>query len=141
MSIAVRNPYEDPESTTTKWVAIFILLSLLAHAIIIAAILLITVFMPVPKMVVPTPATTTLTLTPLPPVPATPRKPIFIPTTPDANAKHKQQLIESANDHELTSKSKTARKPDSIMPEVTGKDHAPSLNTSTNVQAPQTPQV
>ena len=40
MSISVRNPYEDPESSTTKWVAIFILLSLLAHAIIIAAILL-----------------------------------------------------------------------------------------------------
>lgn len=141
MSIGVRNPYEDPESSTTKWVAIFILLSLLAHAIIIAAILLITVFMPVPKMVLPEPATTTLTLTPLPPVSSAPKKPIFIPTTPDANAKHKQQLIESANDTDLKSKSKTARKPDSIMPDVTGREHAPALNNSPNIQTPQKPEV
>ena len=42
MSITARSPYEDPESSATKWVAIFILLSLLAHAVIIATILLIT---------------------------------------------------------------------------------------------------
>jgi outer membrane biosynthesis protein TonB len=141
MSISVRNPYEDPESTTTKWVAIFILLSLLAHAIIIAIILLITVFMPVPKLVVPKPATTTLTLAPLPPAPAMPKKPIFIPTTPQPNAPHKQQLVESANDTELTSKSKTARAPESIMPDVTGKEHAPNLNESPNVRAPEKPEV
>jgi outer membrane biosynthesis protein TonB len=141
MSISVRNPYEDPESSTAKWVAIFILLSLLAHAIIIAAILLITVFMPVPKLVVPEPPSTTLTLTPPPPVPAAPSKPIFIPTTPQANAPHKVQPVESANDTELTSQSKTARAPNAIMPDITGKEHAPNLNSTPNVQAPQKPEV
>jgi outer membrane biosynthesis protein TonB len=141
MAVIVRNPYEEPESSTTKWVAIFILLSLLAHAIIIAAILLITVFMPVPKLVLPEPPSTTLTLTPLPPAPAQPKKPIFIPTTPQANAPHKIQPIESAYDTELTSKSKTARAPGSIMPDVTGKEHNPNLNNSPNVQAPQKPEV
>jgi outer membrane biosynthesis protein TonB len=141
MSITARSPYEDPESSTTKWVVIFILLSLLAHAVIIATILLITVFMPVPKMIVPEPPRTTLTLTPLPPVPATPKKPIFIPTSPDANAPHKMQPIESANDTELKSKSKKPRAPDSIMPDVIGKEHNPNLNNSPKVQAPPNPEV
>jgi outer membrane biosynthesis protein TonB len=135
MSISARHPYEDPESTTMKWVIIFVLLSLLVHAIIIAAILLITLFMPVPKFVPPQPATTTLTLTPLPPVPAAPKKPLFVPTQPDANAQHKVQPIESANDTDLKSKSKTARAPQSIMPDVTGREHAPDLNSSPNVPA------
>jgi len=141
MLMSARGPYEDPESTTTKWVVLFVLLSLLAHVVIVAALILITVFMPVPKIVPPAPSITTLTLSPLPPVPAQPKKPIFIPTTPQANAPHKQQPVESANDTELTSKSKTARAPDSIMPDVAGKEHAPNLNQSPNVPAPQTPQV
>jgi outer membrane biosynthesis protein TonB len=141
MSITARSPYEDPESSTTKWVLIFVLLSLLAHIIIIAAVLLITLFMPPPKIVVPEPTTTTLTLTPLPPAPAQKQKPIFIPTKPEANAPHKQQLVESANDHLLTSKNQTARAPTSIMPDVTGKEHAPDLNNAPNVQAPQKPEV
>jgi outer membrane biosynthesis protein TonB len=141
MSISAHNPYEEPESSTTRWVLIFVLLSLLAHAIIIAAIFLITRFMPVPKIVVPEPETTTLTLTQLPPQAAPPRKPIFIPTNPQANAQHKQQLVESANDHDLTSTSKTARNPDSIMPDVVGKEHASQFNNTPEVQAPQEPQV
>jgi len=142
MLMTARGPYEDPESTTTKWVVVFVLLSLLAHVIIIAVILLITVFMPVPK-IVPTetpPPNVTLSLM-TPPAPAKPNKPIFVPTTPDANAKHKEQPIESANDTDLKSKSKTARAPDSIMPDVIGKQNSPDLNSSPNVQAPQTPQV
>jgi outer membrane biosynthesis protein TonB len=142
MSISAHSPYEAPEpSTTTRWVAIFVLLSLLAHAIIIAVIMLITVFMPVPKLVVPVPATTTVTLAPMPPAPAIQQKPIFIPTTPQANAPHKVQPVESANDTELQSKSKTARKPDSIMPDVTGKPHSPNLNNTPNVRAPEKPEV
>jgi outer membrane biosynthesis protein TonB len=141
MSISARSPYEEPESSTTKWVIIFVLLSLLAHAVIITAILLITVFMPPPKIVVPEPTSPTINLSLLPPVPAAPKKPIFIPTTPQANVKHKQQLVESANDTELQSKSKTARAPDSILPDVTGKEHQPNLNSSPNVQTPQKPEV
>ncbi len=141
MSITVRNPYEDPESSPVRWVLIFILLSLLAHAIIFAVIILITRFMPVPKLVVPPPATTTLTITPPPPALAQPKKPIFIPTAPEANVPHKIQQVESANDHDLTSKSKVARNPESIMPDVTGKTHRADLNSSPNVQAPEKPEV
>jgi outer membrane biosynthesis protein TonB len=142
MPISLRSPYEEPESSTTmRWVALFILLSLLAHAIIIAVILLITVFMPVPKIVPLAPASPTVSLSLLPPIPTAPKKPIFIPTTPQANAPHKTQPIESANDTELQSRSKTARAPESIMPDVNGREHAPNLNTSPHVQAPQKPQV
>src|ERR1039458_9182075 len=141
MLMSTRGPYADPESTTTRWVVYFVLLSLLAHAVIIAAIILITVFMPVPKIVLPAPASPTVSLSLQPPVPATPKKPLFIPTTPDANAPHKEQPVESANDTYLKSKSKTARAPDSILPDVTGKEHKPDLNNSPNIPAPQKPEV
>jgi outer membrane biosynthesis protein TonB len=141
MSISMHTPFEEPESSTPRWVMIFILLSLLAHAIIIAAIVLITIFMPVPKIPVPQPSTTTLTLTQMPPPQAKPNKPIFIPTTPDASVKPKPEPVISANDRDLSSRSKTARKPDSIMPDVNGKEHSPDLNTSPLVQAPPKPEV
>ena len=144
MSISVHNPYDEPEqSSTTKWIVAFVLLSLLAHAILIAVILLITLFMPVPKLPAVEPPSTTLTLTPIPPeaAPQPKMKPIFIPTTPEANAPHKPQRVESANDHDLTSKSTVARAPNSIMPDVTGKDHATSLNNLPSVQTPQKQEV
>ena len=141
MSISLRNPYEDPEDSTAKWVAIFILLSLLAHAVIIAVILLITLFMPVPKHILLMPVSPTVTLSLLPPAPATPKKPLFIPTTPDANAPHKVRPVESANDTELKSKNQKARAPESIMPDITGKEHAPDLNNSPSIPGPQKPEV
>jgi outer membrane biosynthesis protein TonB len=140
MSITARSPFETPEDATAKWVAIFILLSLLAHAIIIAAILLITVVMPVPKIIPPAEAPK-LTVTLAPPPAAPQPKPIFIPTTPDANTRHQQQPVVSANDRELTSQSTVARKPTSIMPDTMGKEHAPDLNNTPNVQAPPKPVV
>jgi outer membrane biosynthesis protein TonB len=139
MSISARSPYEDREAATTRWILIFVLLSLLAHVLIVLAIVLITRFLPVPKITRPEAPEVSLSLVPNPVAP--PKKPIFIPTTPDANAKHKEEPIESANDTDLKSKSKTARAPDSIMPDVTGQEHAPHLNDSPNVQAPQKPQV
>jgi outer membrane biosynthesis protein TonB len=141
MLMTARGPYEDPESTTTKWVVIFVLLSLLAHVLIVAAILLITVFMPVPK-IVPEQRSPNVTLLLQPePVPAKAPKPHFMVTTPEPNAPHKPQLIESANDTTLKSKSKTARAPESIMPDVTGNEHAPDLNESPNIPAPPKPEV
>jgi outer membrane biosynthesis protein TonB len=140
MSMSARRPYEDTESKTLKWVAIFLLLSLLVHAIIIAAILLITLFMPVPKLAEPEQAPN-VTLSLLPPPPAKPNKPVFIPTAPDANAKHKLRPVESANDTDLKSQSKTARAPDSIMPNVDGKKNNPDLNNTANVQTPTKPEV
>jgi outer membrane biosynthesis protein TonB len=142
MSISARSPYEEPEPSTPKWVIRFILLSLLAHAIIITAILLITIFMPPPKIKVPEPSATTLTLTQVPaPAPAPPKQPIFIPTTPAANVVHKPQPVESANDRDLASKNKTARAPDSIMPDVTGKKHESDLKETPKVEAPPKPEV
>jgi len=140
--MTARGPYEDPESSNTKWLVIFVILSLLAHAILIAIIILITVFMPVPKVVQlePTNDEVTLSLLPPPPVPTPQPKTIFVPTTPDANAQHKQQPIISANDRELTSKSQNPKAPDSLMPEVDGKLHSADLNTSPLIKAPDTPQ-
>ena len=141
MSVGVHSPYEEPESTTTRWLIYFVLLSLLAHAVIIAAILLITRFMPPPKIPLPDEAGPAVTITQLPPpVPTAPPKKIFIPTTPQANVKPVPQQIESANDTALTTKSTVARNPNSIMPDVNGKEHAPDLNNTPKVEAPPKPQ-
>jgi hypothetical protein len=140
MSSLARNPYEEPESST-KWVLIFVLLSLLAHAVIITAILLITRFMPPPKIAIPEPSPTVKISLVRPPPAATTPKPLFIPTTPQPDAVHKPQRVESENDHDLTSKSTIARIPNSLMPDVAGKEHQPSLNSSPTVQTPQKPEV
>ncbi len=134
-------PYREPEDTTTRWVVIFILLSLLAHALIIIAILLVTLFTPVPKFAAgkPEDQKVTLSLIPAPAAPAP--KPIFIPTQPQQNVPHTQQPVESANDVLLQSRSKAARLPDSIMPDVEGKEHAPDMRNSPLVQAKPAPQV
>jgi outer membrane biosynthesis protein TonB len=140
--MTAQGPFREPESTTTKWVAIFVLLSLLVHAIILAIILLITVFMPVPKVEPIEPETNDVTLSVVPP-PAVPKpqpKTIFVPTQPEANAPHKQQPIVSANDHDLTSNAQVAKAPDSLMPEVDGRLHNADLNTSPLIKAPETPQ-
>jgi outer membrane biosynthesis protein TonB len=140
MALRAHSPYEEPESSTLRWVALFVLLSLLAHAILIAAILLVTFFVPVPKIAVPAPAPT-VSLSFLPPAAAPPRQNIFIPTTPQANVPHKPQLVQSANDTNLTSRSQTARDSNSIMPDIKGKPHAPDLNDSPEVQAQPKPEV
>lgn len=130
MSIRMHNPYEEPDSSANRLLLDLLLLSLLAHAVIITLILLISAFMP-PEALPHQPVSPTVSLSLV-----QPPKPIFVPTTPDADAKHKQQLIESANDTNLKSKSQKARAPDSIMPDVIGKEHAPDLNNKPNVQAP-----
>ena len=140
MPVHMHNPYEAPESSTsTRLYLDLILLSFLAHAALLTLILLIAAFMPMPAVMErkpPPPATVSLSLVPQPPA-----KPIFIPTTPDANAKHKLQQVESANDTDLKSKSKTARNPNSIMPDIDGQKHNPDLNNSPNIKAPQKPEV
>ena len=139
MSIPMRNLYEEPKSSNKRLVMDVVLLSLLAHALLITLLLLISVFMPMPKIKVPAPPqTTTLTLEQAPP-----QKPkqLFIPTPPQPDAVHKVQPVVSANDHDLTTKNQVARKPDSIMPDVTGKEHATDLNNSPQVTAPPKPEV
>ena len=115
MLMTAQGPYREPESTTTKWVIIFVMISLLAHALIIAIILLITILMPPPKIVIPKQDATNVTLSLLPPpAPKPVQKPIFIATAPDPKAQHKQQIVESANDHDLTSSAKKALNPDAV---------------------------
>ena len=141
MSISAHSPYEEPESSSTKWVLTFVLLSLLAHAVIIIALLLITIFLPPPKVTLPAPPpATTLTLESLPPAPPK-QKPLFVPTKPQANVTPTKQRIESANDTKLTSKNQVARDPNSLLPDVTGKPHSSDLNDSPAVKAPPKPEV
>lgn len=134
----MRSAFDEPKSSKSPSLLDLMLLSFLAHATLFTVILLINIFTPLPQAMLHKPASETVSLSLVPPIP---NKPIFIPTTPDANAKHKQQLVESANDHNLTSKNQTPRKPDSIMPDVTGREHENDLNNSPKVQAPQKPEV
>ena len=139
MPITMRNPYDAPEpSNNMKLFINVLLLSLLAHATLIVFFLLANVFTPIALL--PTkkePPTVSLSLVAPPPPP----KQIFVPTNPEQNAPHKVLPIISANDHDLTSQSKVARKPDSIMPDVNGKERSPDLNSSPEVQAPPKPEI
>jgi hypothetical protein len=135
MPISMHNPYDAPErSDNTKLINV-LLLSLLAHAALITLILLISIFLPTAlRPAAKAPPTVSLSLIQPPP-------PVFVPTNPEVNAPHKIQPIVSANDHDLTTQSKVARKPDTIMPDVLGKEHSPDLNTRPDVQAPPKPEV
>jgi outer membrane biosynthesis protein TonB len=141
MITTMQAPYREPEDNTLKWVIIFILLSLLAHVLIITGIVLITHFMPVPKFVPDQPKDQKVTLSLVPPPAPPPSKPIFVPTQPQLNVPHVQQPIESANDTQLQSRNQTARDATSLLPDVNGKPHAPDMRNSPEVQAPQKPQV
>jgi len=129
---------EDRETIRTRWLVTFVLLSLCAHALFILTIVIINQHIPAFKPVVPAAnPLVTLTLQPAPPQLAKP--PAFLPTAPDPNAKHVDQPIESDNDVTLKSHSKAPRTPDSVMPDVMGKDHASDLNNSPNVPTQKQP--
>jgi outer membrane biosynthesis protein TonB len=130
-------PYREPEDKTLKWVMIFVLLSLLLHAILFTALFLFSRYVPPPKFVTPPPPKENkiaLSLVPPPP------KKIFVPTEPQANMPHKEQQIISANDTQLQSRATTAHDPTSIMPEINGKPHSPDMHNSPQVKAQKTPQ-
>ena len=131
-------PYREPEDRTLKWVMIFIAISLLLHAILLTAILIISHLVPPPKLTTPEPAEAKITLTLLPPPPV-PQKKIFIPTQPQQNVPHKEQRVESANDTELRSQSQTARDSTAIMPDINGKPHAPDMRNSPAAKAQKQP--
>jgi outer membrane biosynthesis protein TonB len=133
-------PYREPEDKAVKWVILFILLSLLAHVLIISVILLITRFMPPPKFAPDEPKDSKVTLS-LVPAPAAPPKPIFVPTQQQPNVPHTQQEIESAYDTLRQSQSRVARDATSLLPDVEGKPHSPDMRNSPQVPAPPKPQV
>ena len=131
-------PYREPEDKTLKWVMIFILLSLLLHAILFTAIFLFSRYVPAPKLTTPEPPKENKIALSL--VPPPPPKKIFVPTEQQPNVPHVDQPIISANDTRLQSKAPTAHDPTSIMPEVNGKPHAPDKHNSPQVKAQKTPQ-
>ena len=135
MSSHAQTPYHDQDSTTTKWVVIFVVISLLAHALFILSVVLISRFMPVPKLTVPPPpAPVTLSLIPLP-LPPSPPKPkhVFMPTPAQASVPPKETLIESDHDTRLASQTQKARLPDALMPDIVSHDtHPAQLNASPN---------
>ncbi len=121
---------EDQDSIPTKWIVLFVVLSLLAHAVLLFALVFLSKHIPEPNLEPEKSPTVALHLIPPPPAVPTP-KPIFMPTPDQKNTKHKDSLVQSDHDTVLASKSKTSRKPDSIMPDVVSKDtHATSLDSS-----------
>ncbi len=133
--------YEQEDSAAPKWILIFILLSLLAHAVVIAIILLLSHFVPAPKLEAPPvkPPSTTMSL--IPPPAAQKPKHVFMPTQAQDNAPHKDTLIESDHDTQVASHSKKSRDNNSVMPDVVSeKKHSADLINSPNIQAKPTPQ-
>ena len=128
---------QDRELRNRPWVVIFILMSLLAHLLLVVAIVVISHFVPPPKLQASNNLTTvSLSLEPPPPVPPsqTPRpKHLFMPTKADAQAPHKETLIESDQDSRLRSQSAVARDANTIMPDVNVKQaHPANLQDSPN---------
>ena len=127
------------------WLTIFILLSLLAHAIVFMVILLLSRVIPAPKLDQPPPPSPEVTLSLQPaPVASPPPKKIFMPTPEQPNAPHRETQVESDHDTQLASHSKADRAPDTIMPDVTSEQKHPdqltnSPNSPTNQKTQATP--
>ncbi|MDB4793445.1 hypothetical protein OAG63_00255 [Methylacidiphilales bacterium] len=117
---------EDRESTSKSWLVVFVLLSLLAHVVVILAVILVSLYVPAPKLDQPPQANpeVTLSLVP-PPQPQQAHRPIFLATNPDPTAKPQDTPVESDNTTALKSRNQKARVPDSFMPDVTGKKNQP----------------
>jgi hypothetical protein len=131
----MRRPYEERESSTTKWIIFFVLLSLLAHVIIIAILVICSIFIPKPKFEVPKPTNNSVTLSLMQAPPQQPpqkKNSDFFPTKPDPNAKpdpHAQ--FQSDNDSQAKSESKEARDKNAPLPDVNGKQtKTADLNSS-----------
>lgn len=132
---------EERDSRNARWLIVFVLISLLVHALLALAIILASIYLPAPKIdLMPlTSPTVNLTLMPQPVQPPPMKRP-FMPTTPQANAPHKDTLIESDNDTQVASHSKTDRA-DSVMPDVVSKrEHTSQLEDSPNSPSTQKPQ-
>jgi hypothetical protein len=134
---------DDQDAIRIKWIAIFVVLSLCAHAALIFFLIFFSKFIPTPKLepTAVTPTATQLTLI-QPPPPVAPPKPktIFMPTPDQKNAKHKDELVESDHDTVLASKDKTSRKDNSIMPDVKSPDKKSSSLDSSPSAPPTKPQ-
>ncbi len=122
----------DREAARKAWLIIFVLLSLLAHVLLVLSIVFIAWHTPKkPKLAEDAPPPqVSLTLQPPPS-----SRPDFIPTEPDAGAPPQKSPLISDNDVRLHSKNRVARAPDMPLPDVTGKNHHSSLH-----ETPASPQ-
>jgi hypothetical protein len=121
---------EDQDAISLKWIVIFVLLSLLAHALLIVGMILLSKHIPTPRLE-PKAQDPTVALTLVQPPPVAAPKPIFMVTPDQKNTKPHQSQVQSDHDTKLASKSKTDRKNDTIMPDVVSPDkHASSLQSS-----------
>lgn len=141
-----RQPYEERESTSTKWVVLFVLLSILAHIVTFLVIFFCAKHLPAPKLSAAPPEEPSISMSlEAPPAPKSPPKPktsMFLPTTPDAEAKKTDTPIESDNTTRLKSESQKTRVVDSVVPDVTAKDrHSLDMQTTPLVQSEPTPPV
>ncbi len=136
-------PEQDNESTGKLWLTIFVLLSLLVHIVTILAIIVISAHMPVPRVDPVSQASPEVALTLLPPPPQPPKPSVFLPTTADtAKNFNPKTPIESEHNTQLSSPTQTARAPDSVMPDLDGKqNHTPDMRDTHYVPATQDPQV
>jgi hypothetical protein len=114
----------DRRSIRKLWLIIFVLLSLLAHVLLVLSIVFIAWHTPKPRALAQDapPPQVSLTLQPAPR-----QRPNFIPTEPDEGAPPQKSPLISDNDQRLHSKNRVARAPNVPMPDVTGKNHHASL--------------
>jgi hypothetical protein len=122
----------EKPSSPKAWLILLIVCSLLAHVLLLLAIVYINQHSPKePALAKDTPPPeVTLSLAPPPPPVAPPHKPDFIPTQPQEGTPPQQSPLISDNDTILKSRNKTSRAPDEPLPDVTGhKDHSLDLHS------------
>jgi len=125
-----RRLVQDLPGSPKGWLIAVIVLSLLAHVLIVLAFVVVGRHMPKwsEPVKIEKPPEVALVLAPPPPPAA---KPEFFPTQPQANAPHKAAPFISDNDAALQSRNQQARKPNSPLPDVTGQpDHSFDLQST-----------
>lgn len=128
------------------WLISLILLSLLAHVLLVLAFVFIGRHTPKWQALAksePPEVSLILQQPPLPP----PQRQTFMPTDADPNAPKQNSPVISDNDAALKSHNRTSRKPNSLMPDVTGKNHffdlhekPPSSASKPQLPTPPTPE-
>jgi hypothetical protein len=113
-----------------RWLIGLILFSLLVHALIVLAIVLINRHTPKWQPTVPDEKPPEVNLVLAPPPPPAGHKPDFIPTEPQQNTPPQKAPFISDNDNRLQSHNRTSRNKEAPVPDVTGhKDHSLDLHS------------
>jgi outer membrane biosynthesis protein TonB len=131
-----------PRESTKPWLILFILLSIIAHLMMILALLIVGQFIPKEKLDQAPQLAPSVSLSLEPPPPALvpppaqrPKHQTFMLTQPD-DSKPQQSPIISDNDNQLKSRDRIARNNDSVLPDMTGQNKR-SLEFQDTTYAPQ----